>query len=411
MRQVVKSSRATDLPRLLERIQEIGQRLVLAQPKEMAVGNIVRRVLGVIRDEAEEEREPGTSSYSDADGESRPETPKENDARSDHRPAMSSSISTFSPLRVGGIGLLDTCASPVPEHPASDMVSTAGRPTLFTSHTSHPVASSTSTTRSMFNLLSHPASNFQSQSGTPGSQSPRVHSSLTIHTLATLNAAKDLRAEVIDAIDEIVDELNQADDQIAAYALEHIHSNEIILTHATSYTVQKFLLKAAAKRKFTVIHAEAFPNDHEGTHAIVTGSHQENHEGDGRHELFHKLLTSAGITVILIPDSAIFAIMSRVNKVILGTQVVLADGGLVTTAGARTIAKAASVHCTPVVVLSPTYKLSPVYPFDYDDLIEYGDAGKVLEYEDGDLVDKVNVENPLSDYVPADLVDLFITNL
>lgn len=398
------------MSRLIERVQEVGQRLVSAQPKEMAVGNIVRRVLGVIRDEAEEDREPGTSSYSDADSESRPHTPKENDPRSHQRPAISSSISTFSPLRLGGIEPAESFASSLADHTSSNKGGMAGRPSLFTSYTSHPTINA-STITSMFNLLSHPVSNSPSPSGTPGSQSPRGHSSLTNHALATLNAAKDLRAEVIEGIDEIVDELNQADDQIAAYALEHIHSNEIVLTHATSYTVQKFLLKAAAKRKFTVIHAEAFPNEHEATHATVTGSHQENNEGDVRLEQYHKLLTAAGITVILIPDSAVFAIMSRVNKVILGTQVVLADGGLVTAAGARTIAKAASVHCTPVVILSGVYKLSPVYPFDYDALIEYGDAGKVASYEDGDLVDKVNIENPLFDYVPAELVDLYITNL
>lgn len=412
MRQVVRSIRVSDASRLIGRVQEVGQRLIFAQPKEMAVGNIVRRVLGVIRDEAEEDQEPGTSSYnSDPDGESRPQTPKEHDIRSNQRPLMLSSISAFSPLRVGGIDPVEQFASPFTDQSSQKKGGIAGRPLLSTSHTSYPMANSTSTMTSMFNLLSHPLSNSPSPSGTPGSQSPRGHSSLTTHALATLNATRDLRAEVIDAIDEIVDELYQADDQIAAYALEHIHANEIVLTHAISPTVQKFLLKAAAKRKFTVIHAEAFPNEHEATHAIVTGSQHENQEGDVRHEQFHKLLTAAGITVILIPDSAVFAIMSRVNKVILGTQVVLADGGLVTAAGARKIAKAASVHCTPVVVLSATYKLSPIYPFDYDELIEYGDAGKVFNYEDGDLVDKVNVENPLSDYVPAELVDLYITNL
>jgi translation initiation factor eIF-2B subunit beta len=98
-------------------------------------------------------------------------------------------------------------------------------------------------------------------------------------------------------------------------------------------------------------------------------------------------------------------------KVILGTHVVLANGGLVAASGAKAIAKAASVHRTPVVVVSGVYKLSPIYPFDFDSLIEYGDAGKVLSYEDGDLVDKIDVENPLYDYVPAELVDLYITNL
>lgn len=221
---------------------------------------------------------------------------------------------------------------------------------------------------------------------------------------------KDVRAEVLEGINEIIDELGQVDDQIASYALEHIHSNEIILTHTSSTTVQKFLLKAAAKRKFTVIHAESFPNNHEATHATVSGNVSSEDENLS-FESFQKPLIALGITVILIPDSAVFALMSRVNKVILGTHSVLANGGLVAAAGTRVIARAAKVHQTPVVVVSGVYKLSPVYPFDFDSLIEYGDAGKVLPFEDGDLVDKIDVQNPLYDYVPAELVDLYITNL
>jgi len=115
--------------------------------------------------------------------------------------------------------------------------------------------------------------------------------------------------------------------------------------------------------------------------------------------------------VILIPDSAVFAMMSRVNKVILDTHIVLANGSLVAAAGARAIAKAANIYRTPIVVLSGVYKLSPVYPFDLDALMEDGDPGKIVPYEDGEFLDKVEVENPLFDYVPADLVDLYITNL
>jgi len=103
--------------------------------------------------------------------------------------------------------------------------------------------------------------------------------------------------------------------------------------------------------------------------------------------------------------------MSRVNKVILGTHSVLANGGLVAAAGTKVIAHAAKVHHIPVVVVSGVYKLSPVYPFDFEALIEYGDSSKIIGYEDGDLVDKIDIENPLYDYVPAELVDLYITNL
>lgn len=264
-----------------------------------------------------------------------------------------------------------------------------------------PVSGSTTTPISMFSLLSHPEPE-PFLPGSPASVSPSGR-------VLSHGPSKDIRAEVLDGIGEIIDELGQVDDQIAAYALDHIHSNEIILTHTSSTTVQRFLLKAAAKRKFTVIHAESYPNNHEATHATVSGNSSD--EEILSAESFQKPLTALGITVILIPDSAVFALMSRVNKVILGTHSVLANGGLVASAGTRVIARAAKVHQTPVVVVSGVYKLSPVYPFDFESLIEYGDAGKVVGYEDGDLVDQLDVQNPLYDYVPAELVDLYITNL
>jgi len=72
---------------------------------------------------------------------------------------------------------------------------------------------------------------------------------------------------------------------------------------------------------------------------------------------------------------------------------------------------AAQVHKVPVVVVTPVYKLSPIYPFDFDSLIEHGNPSAVLSFSEGELLDKVEVENPLYDYVPPELVDLYITNL
>ena len=225
-------------------------------------------------------------------------------------------------------------------------------------------------------------------------------------------ASEDLKAEVISGIEEIIDELDQVDDQIAAYAQEHIHSNEVILTHTSSLSVQKFLLKAAERRKFTVIVTESYPNDHEMTHAAVTGKASQDHlDGEMGTEKFIKPLSAAGITVILMTDASIFAIMSRVNKVILATHAVIANGGLIAAAGARIIAQAAKVHRTPVIVISGVYKLSPEYPFEFESLIEYGDPGNIVGYDEGALVDNLEVDNPLFDYVPPDLVDLYITNL
>lgn len=403
LRRVVETFKITDVSGLIERVQQVGQRLLAAQPREMAIGNIVRRVLGVIREEAEEDRDRDTSGYSDAGTDSRPQSAGENDSRA--RRAAGTAVSralSSSPLRRGA----DDQSSFEPREDGASQ-----RPPLLTAHASYANTHTVPVAMSMFSLLSHPRSNVASPTATPGSQSPGSHPSLSNTVLANLTAVKDLRAEIVEGIQEILEELNQADDQIAGYSLEYIHSNEIILTHTSSITVQRFLLKAAAKRKFTVIHAEAFPNDHESTHATVIGKAKGESNDELRPDSFQKSLTAAGITVILIPDSAVFALMSRVNKVILDTHIVLANGGLVAAAGAKLVAKAASMHRKPVIVLSGVYKLSPVYPFDIDSLMENGNPGEVIGYGDGDLVNKVEFENPLFDYIPPQLVDLYITNL
>ncbi len=215
---------------------------------------------------------------------------------------------------------------------------------------------------------------------------------------------------MVEGVQEIIDELNQADDQIAGYAIDHIHSSEVVLTYRPSMTVQRFILKAAAKRKFTVIHAGPFPNDH-WPRRLAGNPNTSLDDDEGNPERFQKSLTVAGVTVVMIPFSAVFALMSRTSKVILDPHIVLADGSLVAPAGARAMAQAASMHQTPVIVLSGVYKLSPVYPSDVKTLIETGNPSSVVGYDQGSLLEKIDIKNPLFDHVPADIVDLYITNL
>jgi translation initiation factor eIF-2B subunit beta len=395
-----------DAAKLVTRIRDVGRQLTSAQPREVVVGNIVRRVLGLVREVVDENMDADTNATSDVGQNSQPHD------SSPHRPILNSSISSFSPLKHAVTEPMDASYASEALSDSNDM---SRRPPLLTSHTSYAVAAAAPLTHSLFGLFSHPET--PSAPNTPtGQQSPTGKGKLTSLNLERLNdfsksnLSVDLKAEVMDGIRELQDELEQSDELIAANALDHIHSNEIILTHTASTTVQRFLLAAARKRKFTVVHAETYPHDHAATHGIVlTGKKREHHEDD--EDESWKPLIAAGIEVYVIPDSHVFAIMSRVNKVILATHTVLANGGLVAASGAAMIARAAKAHQTPVVVVSGVYKLSPVYPFDIDELIEYGDAGSIVPYEDGDFVDKVDVENPLYDYVPADLVDLYITNL
>ncbi|KAG5292843.1 translation regulator GCD7 [Histoplasma ohiense] len=409
LRRVVSTSKVTDPERLIDCVQNVGRRLIAAQPREMVVGNIVRRVLGLIREEAEDGREAEFCLSSDAGTDTQPHTPPAVESQATLHPP---SLSTHGPHGgTRGASFLSRSEGRDADWERGTNSSVRSE-TMERSSSRPPMVSygsfATTTTEppvvSMFRLLSYPQVE-SPQARSPGNASPsgRIRGQF---------ALKDFKAEVIDGIGEIVDELSQVEDQIASYALEHIHSDEVILTYTSSVTVYKFLSKAAAKRKFTVIHAESYPNSHRETHAVVAGRPpvRSGDEENLSPESFQKSLTELGVTVILIPDSAVFALMSRVNKVILGTHSVLANGGLVSEAGTRAIANAAKVHKIPVIVVSGIYKLSPVYPFDYESLIEYGDSSAVLPYEAGDL-EKIDVENPLYDYVPAELVDLYITNL
>lgn len=230
--------------------------------------------------------------------------------------------------------------------------------------------------------------------------------------MAPQTPVTDFRAEVLEAITEIVDELDQADEQVAGYALEHILPQETIFTYSTSAVVQRFLLKAATKRKFTVIQAESYPNNHKKTHASVMGSKLAEEDGDLDFDSFSKPLTAQGVTVLLIPDSAIFAMMSRANKVIIPAYGVLSNGSIVAEAGARALTTAAKWHRVPVIVLAETYKLSPLFPYDPFDFVDYGDMQKVVEYQDREMqLGLQSVKNPVTEFVEAANIDLFITNL
>lgn len=365
----------------------------------------MRRVLGIIRDEKAEaikadarvqrkalaqrfkEQVEKSKTANSSDGETK--MPKTRSPKSDN---MSSAA------RARGVSA------------ASSEVSMPHRPAMMTSHTSYAVKNNAPQVHSLFNLLSTRPSTETTPNGLPSVKEGGVDGAALSVKMA--KSTRDSKAEVCEAVTEMVDELLQSDERIASYAPEHIHSNEVILTHTSSRTVQQFLLKAASKRKFTVIVAETYPNDSEDTYAsLVGGTSLFEDEEEMPAEQFQKTLTQAGLTVVIITDAAVFALMSRVNKVILATHTVLANGGLVAASGARLIAKAAFKHRTPVIVVSGIYKLSPQYPYEFRSMIEYGDADQVINYDEGDLVEGVDVENPLYDYVPPDLIKLYITNL
>ena len=203
----------------------------------------------------------------------------------------------------------------------------------------------------------------------------------------------NLLATINESIDEMLSELEISAKNISDQALEHIHSNEVIMTAGKSKTVEAFLKGAARKRKFQVIVVECAPS-YQGQQLATS-------------------LAEVGIETTVITDSAVFAIMSRVNKVIIGTHTVMANGGLKAVNGTHAIALAAKHYSVPLIVCAAMFKLSPQYlcSHDQDAFNKFVSPEDVLKFSDGEIISKVHVHNPVFDYVPPELVTLYISNI
>ncbi|KAH3743975.1 translation initiation factor eIF-2B beta subunit [Pelomyxa schiedti] len=202
--------------------------------------------------------------------------------------------------------------------------------------------------------------------------------------------SRQLGPQLISSLNDLNDEIASLYVDISGQAKQHIHSNEILMVYGKSTTVKDFLVAAAKKRKIEVVVAEAAPKC----------SGQE----------MAAELAQAGISVTLISDSAVFAMMARMNKVIVGTHAVMANGGLVAEAGLHAVAVAAHAHNVPFVVCTGLYKLSPVFPNNRDSLVGIETPSKIIPFDLGDASSKFEAINPAFDYIPPDLVSLYLTN-
>ncbi|KEY72060.1 hypothetical protein S7711_00077 [Stachybotrys chartarum IBT 7711] len=365
--QVVAKSKWHDVDTLLRNVRETGRRLVDAQPNELVVANIVRRVLGLIRDEAAEDR-----------GEASSETASDTQITPTEAVADPSSLAHHWPP--------STYAK---QDSAGDYISSSAQPAR---PGPLPSYSSLNVPKTLFHLLSASPSvgtdGLTSSLGNSGSSTP-----INRANRAQVNA---LRSEVIDGIEEIKDEISQVDDQIAALAELQIHPGDYVLIHQPSPTVERFILRAALRRKFTVLIATESPREH---------------TQDVPHAAFRKKLSAAGVKVISVMNGGLMAYMSRVDKVILGARVIAANGGVVTDAGAAAIARAAKEHGNAVIVLGGMYKLSPVNPFDEGSLIEWGNPSSFVNFSDGAIVRNTTVKTAVTELVPPGFIDTYITNL
>ncbi|KCV69637.1 hypothetical protein H696_04054 [Fonticula alba] len=190
-------------------------------------------------------------------------------------------------------------------------------------------------------------------------------------------------------VDGIINDLTDTQKNISRQALQHIHMNEVLMTYGASPTCEAFFLEAARKRTFQVLIADS----------TFSAESQET----------AKRLSEKDINTTLVYDTSIFALMARVNKVVISAHAVLANGGIIAQAGTNLLLQAAHHYSTPVVVLAGLYNLSPLYSFHPQIQNILLNASDVANYED-DLHPDVQNLNPQFDYVPPEMINLFVTN-
>lgn len=343
--QVVAKSRWSTVEALIESIHSIGRKLVAASPRELTIANIVRRVLFLIRTEVEEDR--------NETGNATPAEPRED--------PVAASMKIDSPV-----------AKTRPAFPIN--------------------VSALTRTQSMFNILADPDSLPPNWMNGTSLANSGASTPLT-QVFPTNTSTASLRAELLDGIDEILDEIKLVDDQLPTYLDITIYPEDVVLVYKPSMTVQRFLTRN--KRRMTVF--------------VVTDPTAQSDPDP--YASLRKSLAANGSVLISIMNCGVMAYMSKVNKVILGVRAILGTAGVTADAGAAAIVRAARCHGRPVIVLGGIYQLSPNSQTSQSTATEWGDPSTHVNFADGQLVGKVNVKQAISEFIPSEDITSYITNL
>ena len=202
----------------------------------------------------------------------------------------------------------------------------------------------------------------------------------------------DMMNNILQNIEELISELETTSDIIKEKANEHINDNDIILTANHSDQLEDFFIECSKTKKFKVIVSESSPK--------LNGYIQA------------KNLIKNGIDTTLIEDTGIYSIMPKITKVIIGTRAIVANGGLISYNGIYNLCLFANMFNIPVIVVGGTFKLTPLYVFGHDTYNEFLSPdvifGKNVKFN-GDI-GNIRFNVPGYDYVPPELITIFITN-
>ncbi|MGA9099048.1 MAG: ribose 1,5-bisphosphate isomerase [Methanotrichaceae archaeon] len=198
------------------------------------------------------------------------------------------------------------------------------------------------------------------------------------------------RRAVISNADRFIESSERAVERIGEIGSRRIKDGDTVLTHCNSMAALSVIGTAhKAGKKIKVIATESRPR-YQGILTIG-------------------ILDKLGIETELIIDSAVRSVMNEVDLVVVGADVVTANGTLVNKIGTAQIALCAHEARTSFMVAAETYKFSPMTILGELVPIEERSAEEILP--DFLKYKHVHVRNPAFDVTPHQYIDLICTEV
>ncbi len=202
------------------------------------------------------------------------------------------------------------------------------------------------------------------------------------------NDLESARHAVVVNANRFIENSQKAVDKIGQIGSRRIRDGDVVLTHCNSLAAISVIGTAHKMgKKIKVIATESRPR----FQGITTIG----------------MMEKLGIETELIVDSAVRSVMNEVDLVVVGADVITANGTLVNKIGTAQIALSAHEARTSFLVAAETYKFSPMTILGELVTIEEREPNEILA--DISMYKHVRVRNPAFDVTPHQYIDLICT--
>ncbi|MDD1757791.1 MAG: ribose 1,5-bisphosphate isomerase [Methanotrichaceae archaeon] len=217
-----------------------------------------------------------------------------------------------------------------------------------------------------------------------------LYNAVQMVTKHKANELEYARQSVVGNAKRFIENSEKAVERIGEIGSRRILNGDTVLTHCNSMAAISLISTAfRAGKDIRVIATESRPRNQ----GILT----------------IEMMDELGIPTTLIVDSAVRSVMNNVDLVVVGADVITANGSLVNKIGTAQIALIAHEARTSFIVAAETYKFSPRTILGELVPIEERSPEEVLP--DISKYEHIKVHNPAFDVTPHQYIDLICTEV